>query len=281
MNRLVGQGRYFESTNPKFEEIKVLLDNAGNKEKMEGMKRLLAMMSKGTDVSGLYPDVVKNVICKNMGVKKLVYMFLVHYAELEPDPALLAINNFQRDMQSDNQLLRALGLRVMSSIRLRVIVQVVVLAIRKAAKDSSPYVRKAAAHALPKVYSLDEEQLPDLLDILQSLMRDHSPMVLGSAFWAFNEICPERFDMLHPHFRKVCHLLADIDEWGQVATLNTLTRYARTQFKNPEAAVKVSSFVIIALLWSPSLNPPLSHTATGEAREEEEQAIVARGFGQL
>lgn len=106
-------------------------------------------------------------------------------------------------------------------------------------------------------------------------------MVLGSAFWAFNEICPERFDMLHPHFRKVCHLLADIDEWGQVATLNTLTRYARTQFKNPEAPVKVSSFVIIALLWSPSLNPPLSHTATGEAREEEEQAIVARGFGQL
>jgi hypothetical protein len=43
MNRLVGQGRYFESTNPKFEEIKVLLDNAGNKEKMEGMKRLLAV----------------------------------------------------------------------------------------------------------------------------------------------------------------------------------------------------------------------------------------------
>jgi AP-3 complex subunit beta len=119
-------------------------------------------MSKGTDVSGLYPDVVKNVICKNMGVKKLVYMFLVHYAELEPDPALLAINNFQRDMQSDNQLLRALGLRVMSSIRLRVIVQVVVLAIRKASKDSSPYVRKAAAHALPKVYSYVLPLNPDL-----------------------------------------------------------------------------------------------------------------------
>jgi len=202
MNKLVGQGRYFEATNPKFEEIKALLGNSGNKEKMEAMKRLLAMMSKGTDVSSLYPDVVKNVICKNMAIKKLVYMFLVHYAELEQDPALLAINNFQRDMQSENPLVRALGMRVMSSIRLRVIVQVVVLAIRKAAKDSSPYVRKAAAHSLPKVYTLDEEQLPELLDILQGLLRDHSPMVLGSAFWAFNEICPERYDMLHPHFRR-------------------------------------------------------------------------------
>ncbi len=53
-------------------------------------------------------------------------MYIVHYAELEPDPALLAINNFQRDMQNENQLIRALGLRVMSSIRLRVIVQVCV-----------------------------------------------------------------------------------------------------------------------------------------------------------
>jgi hypothetical protein len=105
-------------------------------------------------------------------------------------------------------------------------------------------------------------------------------MVLGSAFWAFNEICPERFDMLHPHFRKVCHLLADIDEWGQVATLNTLTRYARTQFKNPEAAVKVSSFMTIVFFGLHRSTLP-SRTTTGETREEEEQAIVARGFGQL
>jgi AP-3 complex subunit beta len=112
------------------------------------------MMSKGHDVSELYPDVVKNVVCPNMVVKRLVYMYIVHYAELEPDPALLAINNFQRDMQNDNPLIRALGLRVMSSIRLRVIVQVVVLAAKKASKDGSPYVRKAAAHSLPKVYRL-------------------------------------------------------------------------------------------------------------------------------
>ncbi len=87
--------------------------------------------------------------------------------------------------------------------------------------------------------SLDEEQLPDLIEILQSLLRDHSPMVLGSALMAFNEICPNQFELLHPHFRKICHLLADVDEWGQVMILNTLTRYARTQFTNPEGPEKV------------------------------------------
>jgi len=235
MNRLgLGNAHYFENNNHKRDEIKQLLDHSGYKEKMEGMKRLLAMMSKGTDVSALYPDVVKNVVCKNLVVKKLVYMYIVHYAELEPDPALLAINNFQRDMQSENQLIRALGLRVMSSFRLRVIVQVVVLAVKKGAKDSSPYVRKAAAHAIPKLYSLDEEQLPDLIEILIGLLRDHSTMVLGSALMAFNAICPERYELLHPHFRKLCQLLADVDEWGQVMILNTLARYGRTQFLNPD-----------------------------------------------
>eukprot|EP01089_Gocevia_fonbrunei_P000934 TRINITY_DN10905_c0_g1_i1.p1 TRINITY_DN10905_c0_g1~~TRINITY_DN10905_c0_g1_i1.p1 ORF type:complete len:386 (+),score=71.24 TRINITY_DN10905_c0_g1_i1:178-1335(+) len=231
----LGSSHYFDNATVKFEEIKKLLDSNGLKEKMEGMKRLIALMSKGRDVSILYPDVVKNVIVKNMQIKKLVYMYIVHYAELEPEPALLAINNFQRDMASENQLMRALGLRVMSSIRLRVIVQVVVIAIKKACKDGSPYVRKAAAHAIPKIYSLDPDQLPDLLTSLEISLGDSSTMVLGSALGAFNEICPTRYDMLHKHFRKLCHVLADIDEWGQVQVVNALTRYGRHEFVNPES----------------------------------------------
>lgn len=42
----------------------------------------------------------------------------------------------------------------MSSIRVKIIVQLIVMAIQKAVKDSSPYVRKAAAHAIPKVLRL-------------------------------------------------------------------------------------------------------------------------------
>ena len=58
-------------------------------------------------------------------------------------------------------------------------------------------------------------------------------MVLGSAVVAFNQICPHRFDLLHPHYRKLCRILADVDEWGQIVLLGTLLRYARTQFVKP------------------------------------------------
>ena len=65
------------------------------------------MVSKGRDVSALFPDVVKNVVCQNLEVKKLVYVYLTHYAEIEPEPALLAINTFQKDLKDQNPLIRA------------------------------------------------------------------------------------------------------------------------------------------------------------------------------
>ncbi|KAM4035648.1 AP-3 complex subunit beta-2 isoform 2-T2 [Anomaloglossus baeobatrachus] len=50
---------------------------------------------------------------------------------------------------------------------------------------------------------------------------------------AFEEVCPERIDLIHKNYRKLCNLLIDVEEWGQVVIINMLTRYARTQFLNP------------------------------------------------
>lgn len=57
----------------------------------------------------------------------------------------------------------------------------------------------------------------------------------GSAIQAFETVCPERIDLIHKNFRKLCSLLIDVDEWGQVIIINMLTRYARTQFVDPNA----------------------------------------------
>lgn len=48
-------------------------------------------------------------------------------------------------------------------------------------------------------------------------------------------MCPERVDLIHKNYRKLCSLLVDVDEWGQVIIINMLTRYARTQFVDPNA----------------------------------------------
>lgn len=58
---------------------------------------------------------------------------------------------------------------------------------------------------------------------------------------AFEEVCPERIDLIHKNYRKLCNLLIDVEEWGQVVIINMLTRYARTQFLSPNQNVSVGS----------------------------------------
>ncbi|EQC31352.1 hypothetical protein SDRG_10954 [Saprolegnia diclina VS20] len=236
-----GDAHFFEES-VNMEKIKRLLDNktgsAGVSEKLQAMKTLLAMISKGEDVSLFFADVVKNVIVNSVEVKKMVYMYLVHYADANAqcrELALLSINSFQKDLADPNQLIRALALRVMTSIRVRDIIQIQIIAIRKCAGDSSPYVRKCAANALSKVHAMDSvDQKEVLAEIIALLLEDSSTMVLGSAVQALNEICPDRMDLLHRPFRKLCHLLADIDEWGQAVVMQVLTRYCREQFQSPK-----------------------------------------------
>ena len=47
-------------------------------------------------------------------------------------------------------------------------------------------------------------------------MGDRTTLVVGSAVMAFEEVCPERTELIHKQFRKLCHLLVDVEEWGQV-----------------------------------------------------------------
>jgi AP-3 complex subunit beta len=236
-----GDAKFFdEEANPT--KIRKLLDNssinkqAGINERLRALKWLLAQTASGKDVSEFFPDVVKNVIVTDVQVKKFVYMYLTYYADATAETrelALLSINTFQRDMSSPNQLLRSLALRVMCSIRIRDIVQLQMLAVNTCARDSSPYVRKTAAYALPKLYRLDPDQKPQLVEILDKLIGDNSTLVFGSAIAAFNEICPEQLEVIHPHFRKLCKRLNDLDEWGQMMVMHVLLRYSRTQFMDP------------------------------------------------
>jgi len=55
---------------------------------------------------------------------------------------------------------------------------------------------------------------------------------------AFLEVCPDRLDMIHQRYRQLCAQLLDADEWGQIAIMNLLLRYARTQFVDPNLGVR-------------------------------------------
>ena len=87
-------------------------------------------------------------------------------------------------------------------------------------------------------FRLDPEQKEDLVQLIDKLLADKTTLVVGSAVMAFEEVCPERIDLVHKNYRKLCNLLIDVDEWGQVVIMNMLTRYGRTQFIDPNNHVR-------------------------------------------
>ena len=186
--------------------------------------------TSSTPTLTFFSSVVKNVASPNIEIKKLVYIYLLSHAESEPDLALLSINTIQKSLSDGNPQVRALALKTMSGIRVPVISQIVSLAIKKGLGDMSPYVRKAAALAIPKCYRLDPGTLQQLLEYLNTLLGDRQYYVAGAAVKAFMEICPERIDLVHKHYRGLVKKLVDMDEWSQLVTLRLMMLYARKCF---------------------------------------------------
>ncbi|GCC28337.1 hypothetical protein chiPu_0006767 [Chiloscyllium punctatum] len=125
------------------------------------------------------------------------------------------------------------------SLKLEAMKRIVgMIAKGKNASELFPAVVKNVASKNIEVCSiycevLDAEQKEPLIEIIEKLLKDKSTLVAGSVVMSFEEVCPERIDLIHKNYRKLCNLLVDVEEWGQVVIINMLTRYARTQFLSP------------------------------------------------
>lgn len=188
---------------------------------------ILQLMSKGEDVTEYFPEIVKNSAAQTLEIRKLVYIYLLRYAERESDLALLSINAIQKSLGDQNPQIRAMAIKVLSGIKVPSIAPIVLLAIRKSIVDLSAVVRRAAAVAIGKAYELDKSNLEVLVGYLATLLADKSYYVVGSAVQTFVRVCPDRLEMFHVHYRRYCTMLADIEEWGLVCLLDVMTRYVR------------------------------------------------------
>ncbi|EPS69832.1 hypothetical protein M569_04928, partial [Genlisea aurea] len=212
---------------PEDVSIAPLLDSKFDSEICEALKRLLALIAQGFDVSNYFPHVVKNVASQSAEVKKLVYLYLLHYAEKRPNEILLSINCFQKDLGDPNPLVRAWALRTMAGIRLHVIAPLVLVAVGKCARDPSIYVRKCAAMALPKLHDLQiEEHATAIEEIIAILLSDNSPVVVGAAAASFASICPNNLSLIGRNYKRLCETLPDVEEWNQIVLIGILLRYA-------------------------------------------------------
>ncbi len=213
-------------------ELKAELNNDKKEKKKEAVKKVIASMTVGKDVSALFPDVVNCMQTDNLELKKLVYLYLMNYAKSQPDMAIMAVNTFVKDCEDPNPLIRALAVRTMGCIRVDKITEYLCDPLRKCLKDEDPYVRKTAAVCVAKLYDINAQLVEEqgFLDLLKDLISDSNPMVVANAIAALAEIadtCPGAhvFDMNPQAINKLLTALNECSEWGQVFILDSIANY--------------------------------------------------------
>ncbi|KAI5930312.1 AP-2 complex subunit beta [Manis javanica] len=183
--------KYF-TTNKKGEifELKAELNNEKKEKRKEAVKKVIAAMTVGKDVSSLFPDVVNCMQTDNLELKKLVYLYLMNYAKSQPDMAIMAVNSFVKDCEDPSPLIRALAVRTMGCIRVDKITEYLCEPLRKCLKDEDPYVRKTAAVCMAKLHDINAQMVEDqgFLDSVRDLIADSNPMRFFSQICEINQI---------------------------------------------------------------------------------------------
>lgn len=131
-----------------------------------------------------------------------------------------------QDMEDPNPLVRALALRTMSYIHVRDFVEATMPLAKTLLRDPDPYVRKTAAFCVAKLYDHDRQMVEqsDMIDRLNSLLRDDNPTVVGSALASLMDIW-ERSDAIkltidYGNASKMVAILPDCSEYVVTATLH-------------------------------------------------------------
>jgi len=230
----MSDSKYFTTTKKgEIFELKSELNSDKKERKREAVKKTIANMTVGKDVSALFPDVINCIQTDNLELKKLVYLYLMNYAKSQPDMAIMAVNTFVKDCEDPNPLIRALAVRTMGCIRVDKITEYLCEPLRKCLKDEDPYVRKTAAVAVAKLHdinsSLVEEQ--GFLESLKDLLGDSNPMVVANAVAALSEINESSptgqpiIEVTTATVNKLLTALNECTEWGQVFILDSLANY--------------------------------------------------------
>ncbi|XP_015085087.1 beta-adaptin-like protein C [Solanum pennellii] len=237
--------KYFSTTKKgEIPELKEELNSQYKDKRKDAVKKVIAAMTVGKDVSSLFTDVVNCMQTENLELKKLVYLYLINYAKSQPDLAILAVNTFVKDSQDPNPLIRALAVRTMGCIRVDKITEYLCDPLQRCLKDDDPYVRKTAAICVAKLYDINAELVEDrgFLDALKDLISDNNPMVVANAVAALAEIQESSsrpiFEITSHTLSKLLTALNECTEWGQVFILDALSKYKAADAREAENIVE-------------------------------------------
>lgn len=235
----------------KKNELKQIIDqlNSNNLDiKRAAIRRIISGMTLGKDVSSLFPAILKNMETQNIELKKLIYLYIINYAKMYPDMAIMAINSFCKDaVDQKNPFMRGLAVRTMGCLRIRGIVEYLQVPLQESLKDEDAYVRKTGVLCVAKLFDSHPMLIKELelIEIVKVMLKDGNTMVVTNALACLKSIEEKGGPKLVLDFgtlSKFLTALEEASEWGQIIILDAISKFLPQESKQAERILeRVSS----------------------------------------
>lgn len=221
------------SSKGELSELRTGLVSPYSQTRKDAIRKTIQQMTSGKDVSSLFPDVLKNMATNDVEQKKLVYLYVMNYADTHPELCILAVNTFIQDAQDPNPLVRCMAIRTMSMIRVEKILEYIETPLRRTLQDDNPYVRKTAVICVAKLFQLNKDLCIELgvLEDLRSALDDSNPMVVANATASLveiNNMDPNAVNLpklIQSHQKQFLLALNECTEWARITILTALAEY--------------------------------------------------------
>lgn len=227
----VPESYFTESRKGEVNELRILLRNFGTERdplrKREIIKKVIAYMTLGIDVSRLFTDMMLVIETRDLVIKKMVYLFLCNYATTHPDLAQMCTNSLVKDCGNDDPMVRGLALRSLCSLRLPQMVEYISEPLRRSLTDGHAYVRKTGVMGILKLYHLDLEAFErcNFVDILYDMLRDPDASVVSNCIIVLNEIMPNGMAINRAIMLHLLNRIHEFSEFGVIEVLELIPRY--------------------------------------------------------
>lgn len=186
-------------------------------------------MTLGVDVSLLFADMCLLSQYPNMLSKKMIYLYLENYAELNPSLALLAINTFVKECGHPDPKIRGLALRSLCGLRSQLNSSEIKQQVVNMLADPQPYVQRTAVYGCLKLHHACPNFFEEfnLVNQFYNMLRSPHAVVVVAVINVLNEVLEDQGGMA-TNTKIISYLLGrikDFNDYGASVVFDLIARY--------------------------------------------------------
>ncbi|GIL71417.1 hypothetical protein Vretimale_2716 [Volvox reticuliferus] len=198
--------------------------------KKDVFRKVVNYMTLGMDMSALFPMMTScaNLSADDLALKKMLYLYLTHYASQTPDLALLTINQLQKDCADHDPMIRGLALRSLCSLRVANFLEYVVTPIAAGLADRHSYVRRTAVMGVLKVHHIDPVAVAQhgmIERVKRLLASDTDVQVIANCLSVLMQLEPPGRLAEKMLVYSLLNRIKEFSDWGQCQVLELVTHY--------------------------------------------------------